>query len=179
MRVTPLALVGPPLDTAFGWQLGIASDSAESITRREKWRADGAYRAQVKLVLAVAGPTTEVREVARSLRRISSFNLCVQVFDASSGERLSVAQDEDVLSDIDPNGALESVPPSPFESVWLAPDVALSVAVVHINLLTAPAVGTRCRLDLRALAAKFGPTSDGGFPMEFPTETVELVLVDS
>ncbi len=145
---------------------------------REKYRLDGSYRAQVHLILTVTGAVDDVREVARSLRLISMDDSRVHAFDALTGERRTALSDELVHTEVEFDPDFVLAPFSPWERVNLAPKIARSLAVVDVNLLSPPPVGTRIRLDLTVLAKALRATTRGGTAIEFDTRSIELELVE-
>ena len=177
IRIRPIALLGPVRDSLGGWALGVHSDSAEAQALRDRYTRDGGYRALIQLLLIVDGPADEVRDLARSIRKVTMSGFLVHAFDARSGERLTAEPGSEFRS-LQWSPDFISAPISPWESDQLAPRLERSIAAIDIELLAVPRPGTRLRLDLSPLARRFERSPEDGPAVEFTVESIELELLD-
>jgi len=177
IRIRPIALLGPVRDSLEGWALGVHSESAEAQALRDRYTRDGGYRALIQLLLIVDGPADEVRDIARSIRKVTVCDFLVHAFDAQSGERLTAEPDSEFrLVQWSPD--FISAPISPWEYAHLAPGLQRSIAMIDVELLAVPRPGTRFRLDLSPLARRFSRSAEDGPAVEFTVESIELELLD-
>jgi len=177
IKIRPVALLGPVRDSLEGMVFGVHSESAEAQALRDRYTRDGGYRALIQLLLILDGPADEVRDLARSIRKVTVSYFLVHAFDAQSGERLTAEPDSE-LRRVQWSPDFISAPISPWESDHLAPHLQRSIAMIDIELLAVPRPGTRFRLDLSPLARRFSRSAEDGPAVEFTVESIELELFD-
>lgn len=177
IRIRPIALLGPVRDSLEGMVFGVHAESAEAQALRDRYTRDGGYRALIQLLLILDGPADEVRDLARSIRKVTVCDFLVHAFDAQSGERLTAEPDSE-FQFVQWSPDFISAPISPWEYAHLAPGLQRSIAMIDIELLAVPRPGTRFRLDLSPLARRFSRPAEDGPAVEFTVESIELELFD-
>lgn len=174
-RIIPIGLVGPVVRSHGGW-IGHLPSQTEAAQSTVGDRSPSYTPWQVQLLVAIVGPPSGGVGLARKVRLESNFRRLVDVVDAASNQLLTFGdgggtywgQFAGVAVDVD-------APHCEWDSKRLMDGLALSVAVIRVDFVTAPQMNRPYLVSLAPLQQALDARWEK-LPVVVDVRPVELML---